>query len=66
MIRHCVVCKLINIVPLNSPIPASCNACVSHIRYLFICSEAVSHHDAVANNAIKTNNYNGKATLTEL
>jgi len=42
-----------------------------NIRYLFICIEAlrqsphyVIHHDAMANNAIKTNNYNWIATLS--
>jgi len=56
--------------------PLDCKVCVSHIRYLFICSEAGPgelrhtadalrhHHDAMPNNAIKTNNYNLKATLT--
>jgi len=53
-----------------------CKVCVSHIRYLFICSaaglgelrhtaDALRHpHDTMPNNAIKTNNCDWKATLT--
>jgi len=42
--------------------------CAFHtlVTYLFVTllTHYVSHQDAIANNAIKTNNYNWKATLT--